>query len=124
MYPKNGSLASHITLDGDPFDVGKPLGIETYVLLTTSSPLSRPKALEFKGVVSRTTSSIAAADPLEELLDAASAGFRVANERGRTRNVGRADPNGNQSLGYIRPTNNQRSADHRTETLAPRQHRR
>jgi hypothetical protein len=69
---------SQIPLPGDPFPVGDPLGTDTYVLLTTSSPLADPSALEFKGVVTRGARSATAADPLEELLDATSAGTRSA----------------------------------------------
>lgn len=73
----NGRL-SQIPLPGDPFPVGDPLGTDTYVLLTTSSPLADPSALEFKGVVTRGARSATPSDPLEELLDATSAGTRSA----------------------------------------------
>ena len=67
-----------IPLPGDPFSVGDPLGTDTYLLLTTSTPLADPSALEFKGVVTRGAKSATPVDPLEELLDATSAGTRSA----------------------------------------------
>ena len=58
--------------------MSEPLGTDTYVLLTTSSPLADASALEFKGVVTRGAKSATPVDPLEELLDATSAGTRSA----------------------------------------------
>jgi hypothetical protein len=58
--------------------VGDPLGTDTYLMLTTSTPLADPSALEFKGVVTRGARLATATDPLEELLDATSAGTRSA----------------------------------------------
>jgi len=76
--PDKGRL-NEIPLPGDPFPVGDPLGTDTYVLLTTSSPLAEPLALEFKGVVTRGAKSAAIMDPLEDLLDNTSAGTRGAS---------------------------------------------
>jgi hypothetical protein len=59
--------------------VGDPLGTDTYLMLTTSTPLANPSALEFKGVVSRGAGSAKAEDPLEDLLDSTSAGSRGAS---------------------------------------------
>jgi hypothetical protein len=78
-FPSDKGRLSDITLPGDPFPVGDPLGTDTYVLLTTSSPLADPSALEFKGVVTRGAKSATPSDPLEELLDATSAGTRSAS---------------------------------------------
>jgi hypothetical protein len=69
---------TQIPLPGDPFPVGDPLGTDTYLMLTTSTPLADPSALEFKGVVTRGARLATATDPLEELLDATSAGTRSA----------------------------------------------
>jgi hypothetical protein len=77
-FPSDKGRLSDILLPGDPFPVGDPLGTDTYVLLTTSSPLADPSALEFKGVVTRGAKSATPADPLEELLDNTSAGTRGA----------------------------------------------
>ena len=77
-FPSDKGRLSDIPLPGDPFPVGDPLGTDTYVLLTTSSPLADPSALEFKGVVTRGARSATPADPLEELLDNTSAGTRGA----------------------------------------------
>lgn len=73
----NGRLGQ-ILLPGDPFRVGDPLGTDTYLLLTTATQLADASALEFKGVVIRGARSAGPVDPLEELLDATSAGTRSA----------------------------------------------
>jgi hypothetical protein len=72
----NGGLGQ-ILLPGDPFPVDDPLGTDTYVLLTTSTRLSDESALEFKGVVTREAKSATLVNPLEDLLDSASAGIRA-----------------------------------------------
>jgi hypothetical protein len=72
----NGGLGE-ILLPGDPFPVDEPYGTDTYVLLTTSTPLSDSSALEFKGVVTRSAKSGTPVDPLEDLLDSTSAGTRA-----------------------------------------------
>jgi hypothetical protein len=77
-FPSNKGRLAQIPLPGDPFPVSEPLGTDTYLLLTTSSPLADPSALEFKGVVTRGAKSATSVDPLEELLDATSAGTRSA----------------------------------------------
>ena len=77
-FPTDKGRLAQIRLPGDPFPVSEPLGTDTYVLLTTSTPLSDPSALEFKGVVTRGAKSATPVDPLEELLDATSAGTRSA----------------------------------------------
>ena len=77
-FPSDKGRLSDIPLPGDPFPVGDPLGTDTYVLLTTSSPLTDPSALEFKGVVTRGAMSATSSNPLEELLDNTSAGTRGA----------------------------------------------
>jgi hypothetical protein len=78
-FPSDKGRLSEILLPGDPFPVGDPLGTDTYILLTTSSPLTDPSALEFKGVVTRGATSATPADPLEDLLDSTSAGTRSAS---------------------------------------------
>ncbi len=72
---ENGRLAQ-IRLPGDPFPVGDPLGTDTYLLLTTATPLADPSALEFTGVVTKGPKAAKEVDPLEALLDATSAGTR------------------------------------------------
>jgi hypothetical protein len=72
----NGGL-SQILLPGDPFPVDEPYGTDTYVLLTTTTPLSDPSALEFTGVVTREAKSATMLDPLEDLLDSTSKGIRA-----------------------------------------------
>jgi hypothetical protein len=72
----NGGL-SQILLPGDPFPVDQPYGTDTYVLLTTSTPLADPSALEFTGVVTREAKSATLLDPLEDLLDSTSKGIRA-----------------------------------------------
>ena len=65
-----------ITLPGDPFAVTDPLGTDTYLMLTTTTPLANPDLLEFTGVVTRGAKATMSADPLEDLLDSTSAGTR------------------------------------------------
>jgi hypothetical protein len=70
-FPPDGmGKAMRIPLPGTPFPVVPPLGNDTYLLLTTSTPLANYNALNFEGVVSRG----AGMSPLEDLLDATSAG--------------------------------------------------
>ncbi|MGA2167569.1 MAG: caspase family protein [Terracidiphilus sp.] len=78
-FPTDKGRLGQIPLPGDPFPVSEPLGTDTYVLLTTSTPLADASALEFKGVVTRGAKSATPVDPLEELLDATSAGTRGAS---------------------------------------------
>ena len=66
-----------ILLPDDHIVVGNPLGTDTYLMLTTSTQLANPYALEFKGVVTR-GGAVKVEDPLEELLDSTSAGTRAA----------------------------------------------
>jgi hypothetical protein len=73
-FPTDKGRLAEIPLPGDPFPVDAPFGTDTYLLLTTSTPLADHWALEFKGVVTRNAGSTAAVDPLEELLDATSTG--------------------------------------------------
>ena len=76
--PSDKGKLERIKLDGTPFPVCPPFGTDTYLLLTTSTRLQNPSALEFKGVVSRGVEqqSVKPSDPLENLLDATSAGTR------------------------------------------------
>jgi hypothetical protein len=78
LLPTEEEKLDRILLPGDPILVGDPLGTDTYLMLTTSTPLANPYALEFKGVVSRGAGSAKAGDPLEDLLDSTSAGSRGA----------------------------------------------
>jgi len=67
---------SEIRLPRKPFPVNKPLGTDTYLLLTTATELMNTSALDFSGVVTRDMKRAAPMDPLEELLDSTSAGLR------------------------------------------------
>jgi hypothetical protein len=46
-----------ITLPGEPLTVSEPLGTDTYLMLTTTTPLANPDLLEFTGVVTRSLGS-------------------------------------------------------------------
>jgi hypothetical protein len=78
QFPAEEEKLDRILLPDDHIVVGDPLGTDTYLMLTTSTPLANPYALEFKGVVSRGAGSAKAEDPLEDLLDSTSAGSRGA----------------------------------------------
>jgi hypothetical protein len=78
QFPTEEEKFDRILLPDDHIVVGNPLGTDTYLMLTTSTPLVNPYALEFKGVVSRGAGSARAEDPLEDLLDSTSAGTRAA----------------------------------------------
>jgi hypothetical protein len=75
-FPTEDGKLDRIPLPGIPITVTDPLGTDTYLTLTTSTPLANPSALEFNGVVTRGAKSIKATDPLEDLLDSTSAGSR------------------------------------------------
>jgi Caspase domain len=75
-FPTDEGRLARIPLPGDRIKVTDPLGTDTYLMLTTSTPLANPSALEFTGVVTRGEKSIKATDPLEDLLDSTSAGSR------------------------------------------------
>jgi hypothetical protein len=78
-FPSDNGRLERIPLPDSKFSVDGPFGTDTYLLLTTSSPLSNPWALEFTGVVTRSAKAKGSAppDPLEDLLDSASAGTRA-----------------------------------------------
>jgi hypothetical protein len=78
QFPIEEEKLDRILLPDDHIVVGDPLGTDTYLMLTTSTQLANPYALEFKGVVTRGARSAKAEDPLEELLDSTSAGTRAA----------------------------------------------
>jgi hypothetical protein len=75
-FPVEDRLTTEIQLPGEPVPVEAPLGTDTYILLTTSTPLSDYHALDFDGVVG---GQKAIANPLEELLYSTSSGSREAN---------------------------------------------
>jgi hypothetical protein len=75
-FPTDEGKLDRIPLPGERIQVTDPLGTDTYLMLTTSTPLANPSALEFTGVVTRGEKSIKAMDPLEDLLDSTSAGSR------------------------------------------------
>jgi hypothetical protein len=78
MFPIDDAAkrSPEIPLPGYPFPVGAPFGTDTYILLTTSTPLTNYHALAFDSVVSRNVID----NPLEDLLDNASQGTRDAGE--------------------------------------------
>jgi hypothetical protein len=78
QFPTEEEKLDRIVLPDDHIVVGDPLGTDTYLMLTTSTQLANPSALEFKGVVTRGAGSAQAEDPLEDLLDSTSAGTRAA----------------------------------------------
>ena len=62
---------------GDPFDVGPPYGSDTYLLITTATPILEPHKLEFEAVALRGAKAAEAPpDPLTDLLENMSAGTR------------------------------------------------
>jgi hypothetical protein len=78
QFPTEEEKLDRIVLPDDHIVVGDPLGTDTYLMLTTSTQLANPSALEFKGVVTRGAGSAQTEDPLEDLLDSTSAGTRAA----------------------------------------------
>jgi len=76
MFPVDDASkrAPEIRLPGYSFPVQPPLGTDTYLLLTTSTPLSDYHALAFDRLVSKGVTN----NPLEELLDDTSGGTRLA----------------------------------------------
>jgi hypothetical protein len=73
-YPQEGGRLDQIPLPGAKFSITPPFGTDTYILLTTSTPLSDPEALNFEGVVRGGERGVAS--PLETLLGSTSAGTR------------------------------------------------
>ena len=73
-YPQEGGRLDQIPLPGAKFLITPPFGTDTYVLLTTSTPLANPDALNFEGVVRGGERGVAS--PLETLLGSTSAGTR------------------------------------------------
>jgi hypothetical protein len=77
----NGRLAS-IPLPGVRFGITPPFGTDTYLLLTTSTPLPDPDVLNFEGVARGGTRG--ASTPLQELLQTTSSGSRGATPEAPT----------------------------------------
>jgi hypothetical protein len=73
-FPTEQGYLDQIPLPGEPFEVGNPLGTDTYLMLTTATPLADRSALEFTGVVTRSAKTSKGTGPLEDLLDVTSAG--------------------------------------------------
>jgi hypothetical protein len=71
-YPQEGGRLDQIALPGARFNIGSPFGTDSYVLLSTSTQLNNPEALNFGSVVRGEFPS----SPLETLLSATSAGTR------------------------------------------------
>jgi hypothetical protein len=76
MFPVDDATkrAPEIRLPGYSFPVQPPLGTDTHLLLTTSTPFSDYHALAFDRLVSKGVTN----NPLEELLDDTSGGTRLA----------------------------------------------
>ena len=72
---ENGRLAS-IPLPGMTFRITPPYGTDTYLLLTTSTPLPDPDVLNFEGVARGGTRSVTS--PLGALLETTSSGSQGA----------------------------------------------
>lgn len=73
-YPQEAGRLDQIPLPGANFKITPPFGTDTYVLLTTSTPLSDPAVLNFEGVVRGAERGLSS--PLETLLGSTSAGTR------------------------------------------------
>jgi Caspase domain len=73
-YPQEDGRLEQIVLPGPQFRIGSPFGTDTYVLLSTSTQLSDPDALNFEGAVRRGGSGTSS--PLENLLGSTSTGTR------------------------------------------------
>jgi hypothetical protein len=73
-FPQENGRLEQIALPGARFRVTPPFGTDTYVLLSTSTQLSNPDALNFEGVVRGGAGG--ASSPLENLLGSTSAGTR------------------------------------------------
>ncbi len=73
-YPQEDGRLEQIRLPGVQFHISEPFGTDTYILLTTSTPLSNPDALNFDGVVRG--GERGASSPLDALLGSTSAGTR------------------------------------------------
>jgi hypothetical protein len=80
QFPSLAGQFDDILLPDSEFDVVEPAGTDTYVLLTTETALQNYRALDFEGVVSSAAKGArgAATSPLDELLEATSAGVRGA----------------------------------------------
>jgi hypothetical protein len=73
-YPQEEGRLDQISLPGAKFRIAPPFGTDTYVLLTTSTELSNPDALNFEGVVRGGERGVSS--PLESLLGSTSGGTR------------------------------------------------
>ena len=73
-FPQENGRLEQIALPGAKFRITPPFGTDTYVLLSTSTQLSNPDALNFEGVVRGGAGG--GSSPLENLLGSTSAGTR------------------------------------------------
>lgn len=76
-FPNDAGRPSAIPLPGVRIKIGPPLGLDTYILLTTATPLPDPGILEFQGAATRSAHA-GPPNPLEQLLGSASSGTRAA----------------------------------------------
>jgi hypothetical protein len=73
-FPTDSGRLASIPLPGQTFRITPPFGTDTYILLTTATPLPEPDVLNFEGVVRG--GERGAPNPLEDLLVNTSAGTR------------------------------------------------
>jgi hypothetical protein len=73
-YPQEDGRLDQIALPGARFRITPPFGTDTYVVLSTSTQLANPDALNFEGVVRGGERAVSS--PLESLLGSTSAGTR------------------------------------------------
>lgn len=82
LLPTNGHYDNQILLTtAEPIVVEQPLGLDTYILLSTKDQLPDPTVLNFDSVLTRGPRE-GTPTALEELLGSASAGTRAATVRG------------------------------------------
>jgi hypothetical protein len=74
-FPNDAVTSNAYPLPGGGLlTVGKPLGVDTMIMLSTVQPLSDPAALNFEGVATRGAAGLGS--PLDQLLSQTSAGTR------------------------------------------------
>jgi Caspase domain len=71
-YPQEGGRLDKIPLPGVQMTIGPPFGTDTYILLSTSTPLSSPNLLNFKGVVRGGTGDVR---PIDNMVGQTSSGM-------------------------------------------------
>jgi len=77
-FPTDKGRLASIPLPDSTFQISKPFGTDTYILLTTSTQLPDPSVLNFTGVV-KGPSRGGGSNPLEDLLRSTSTATRAAH---------------------------------------------